>query len=37
MGEAELPEFRLAVVEGNWQLLTDHARRCAKLRLDLGI
>jgi hypothetical protein len=35
--EAELPDFRRAVVNGDWQLLTDHARATAKMRLDLGI
>ncbi|RWP72789.1 hypothetical protein [Mesorhizobium sp.] len=35
--EAELPAFRRAVVKGDWQLLTTHARAAAKMRLDLGI
>ncbi|MES0166201.1 hypothetical protein NKJ87_09400 [Mesorhizobium sp. M0027] len=35
--EADLPAFRRAVVKGDWQLLTTHARAAAKMRLDLGI
>ncbi|UVK36822.1 hypothetical protein LHFGNBLO_003785 [Mesorhizobium sp. AR10] len=35
--EAELPAFRRAAVEGNWQALISHARAAAKMRLDLGI
>lgn len=35
--EAELPEFRRAVIKGDWQLLIDHARASAKMRRDLGI
>ncbi|WP_353035899.1 hypothetical protein [Mesorhizobium sp. M1328] len=37
IGEAELPAFRRAVVEGDWQALINHARAAAKMRLDLGI
>ncbi|MER9231432.1 hypothetical protein NKI56_04875 [Mesorhizobium sp. M0622] len=37
MDETELPAFRRAVVKGDWQLLTTHARAAAKMRLDLGI
>ncbi|TIR05326.1 MAG: hypothetical protein E5X37_27150 [Mesorhizobium sp.] len=35
--DAELPAFRRAVVEGDWQSLIAHARAAAKMRLDLGI
>ncbi|CAH2394512.1 hypothetical protein [Mesorhizobium ventifaucium] len=35
--EAELSEFRRAVVRGDWALLTRHAQAAAKMRLDLGI
>ncbi|MER8389071.1 hypothetical protein NKH14_26810 [Mesorhizobium sp. M1380] len=35
--EADLPAFRRAVVEGDWQALINHARAAAKMRLDLGI
>ncbi|MER9776554.1 hypothetical protein [Mesorhizobium sp. M0220] len=37
VGEADLPAFRRAVVEGDWQALINHARAAAKMRLDLGI
>ncbi len=35
--EAELPAFRMAVVKGDWALLTRHAQAAAQMRHDLGI
>lgn len=35
--DAELPAFRRAVIEGDWQSLIAHARAAAKMRTDLSL
>jgi len=37
LDHGDLPAFRRAAVDGNWQVFHDHAKQCAALRHELGI